>query len=200
MPGDLGSKRERQAALEGTAAKLVQAAADEFNQRGFFSTDSNRIARRAGFAPQTFYRWFSDKTDIFIAVYARWEQSEREAVHRLISKNVPDAELVELVLAYHRSHLLFRRALRQLAVEDAVVRAARAASRSRQIHQINVWAGDPKMDDGAIAAALLQIERLADALAEGEFADLGLSEHGARCALAQIIRHLRTGRLGADWA
>jgi AcrR family transcriptional regulator len=193
MPGDIRSKGPRPATLEGetTGAKLVQAAADEFNERGFFSTDSNRIARRAGFAPQTFYRWFSDKTDIFIAVYERWEQLEREAVRGLISKRAPDDDLVELVLDHHRNYLLFRRSLRRLAVENNAVRAARAASRLRQIQQIKAWAADPVADDGAMAAALLQIERLADAVVEGEFADLGFGEESARHVLAKIIHSLR---------
>jgi AcrR family transcriptional regulator len=52
-----------------TRERLVQAAAAEFREQGFAGTDTNRIARRAGFAPQTFYRWFTDKTEIFIAVY-----------------------------------------------------------------------------------------------------------------------------------
>ena len=44
----------------GTGTKLIAAAAAEFNDHGFSGTDSNKIARRAGFAPQTFYRWFKD--------------------------------------------------------------------------------------------------------------------------------------------
>ena len=52
-----------------TPERLIAAAAAEFREAGFAGTDSNRIARRAGFAPQTFYRWFKDKTEIFIAVY-----------------------------------------------------------------------------------------------------------------------------------
>ena len=40
----------------------------EFIESGYAGTDTNRIARRAGFAPQTFYRWFADKTAILRAV------------------------------------------------------------------------------------------------------------------------------------
>ena len=42
-----------------------------------------------------------------------------------------------------------------------------------------------------IATILLQMERLADALAEGEFADLGLDETTARAALAALQSSLR---------
>ena len=36
--------------------------------------------RRAGYAPQTFYRHFTDKVDILLAVYADWVAEERKAV------------------------------------------------------------------------------------------------------------------------
>jgi len=194
MAGRAVPKRSSRAAAapETTREKLVRAAAAEFNERGFFSTDSNRIAHRAGFAPQTFYRWFKDKTAIFIAAYEQWETSERAALEPLVVAEAPEEDLVEVALAHHRDHLLFRRALRQLALEDPAVRAARAASRLRQIRQIKVWAHKPDLDEAWIAAELLQMERLADALAEREIADLGLSESGARQALAAIFRRIRT--------
>jgi AcrR family transcriptional regulator len=54
----------------GTSARLVEAAAKEFAECGFEGTDTNKIARRAGFAPQTLYGWFEDKTAIFLVVYS----------------------------------------------------------------------------------------------------------------------------------
>ena len=62
-----------------TRTRLLNAATEEFNEKGFAGTDTNQIARQAGFAPQTFYRWFDDKTQIFIAAYRGWEDIEREA-------------------------------------------------------------------------------------------------------------------------
>src|SRR5262245_12814544 len=75
-----------------TSAKLIAAAAKEFNQRGFDGTDTNRIARRAGFAPQTFYRWFRDKTEIFLAVYRAWDEEERGLLDKLLSRNAAASE------------------------------------------------------------------------------------------------------------
>jgi AcrR family transcriptional regulator len=48
---------------------LLKAAAKIFNSEGYFATDSNRIARAAGYAPGTFYTHFADKRAIFLAVY-----------------------------------------------------------------------------------------------------------------------------------
>jgi len=185
------SRRTDPGAGPSTAEKLVAAAMEEFNAHGFAGTDSNRIARRAGFAPQTFYRWFKDKTAIFIACYRAWEDEERIEVGALVSRDAPAEALVETGIAHHRRYLMFRRSLRQLALEDPVVRAARAESRLRQVRQIQAWMGQPDSAEEAIAVRLLLMERLTDAVAEGELADMGLTEAGARAELARIVGALR---------
>jgi AcrR family transcriptional regulator len=174
-----------------TRARLLDAAALEFNERGYSGTDTNRIARRAGFAPQTFYRWFADKTAIFVAAYQAWEDAEREMLGDLLARKASTKRLVDTVVAHHRAHLIFRRSLRQLALEDPLVRQARAESRKRQIEQIKRWQERPRADAADIAVALLKMERLADALAEDEFADLGLRALAVENALAEIIDALR---------
>jgi AcrR family transcriptional regulator len=174
-----------------TRARLLDAAALEFNERGYSGTDTNRIARRAGFAPQTFYRWFADKTAIFIAAYQVWEEAEREMLGDLLARKASTKRLVDTVVAHHRAHLIFRRSLRQLALEDPLVRQSRAESRKRQIEQIKRWQERPRADAADIAVALLKMERLADALAEDEFADLGLRALAVENALAEIIDALR---------
>jgi AcrR family transcriptional regulator len=171
----------------GTSLKLVEAAAAEFREHGFSGTDTNRIARRAGFAPQTFYRWFDDKIEVFIAVYRLWQAEEKAALQTLLARDASDAELVQAGVQHHRDYLLFRRSLRLLSLENPVVRQARAESRLRQIEQIKMWAGKPDADIGIIGAELFKLERLTDALAEGELADMGLDEAPARAAIAQIL-------------
>ncbi|HEY2661473.1 MAG TPA: helix-turn-helix domain-containing protein [Caulobacteraceae bacterium] len=171
---------------------LVEAAAAEFRERGFDGTDSNKIARRAGFAPQTFYRWFKDKTEIFVAVYRAWEEEERRFVGDLVRRQAGDAAVIEAAVKHHRDYLHFRRSLRTLSLQDPVVRKARAESRLRQVERIErASAGDLTRDD--IAVRLLELERLSDALAEGEIADMGLDEGAARRRLLQILAELRAG-------
>ncbi len=186
-------------ARTGTADKLVEAAASEFNELGFSGTDSNRIARRAGFAPQTFYRWFEDKTEIFIKVYELWQQQEVGVLRKLMAENASDARVVQACVAHHKAFLIFRRSLRQLSAENDKVRAARANSRLKQLAQITHQAPGPGDDDTAdLAATLLQVERLADALAEGEFLDMGLDDKAAEDALAGLIRKLRARSQGGS--
>jgi hypothetical protein len=71
------------------------------------------------------------------------------------------------------------------------VRRARSESRKRQIEQIKRWQDRPQADAAHIAVELLKMERLADALAEDEFEDLGLRALAVENALAEIIDALR---------
>ena len=96
----------------------LQAAAKEFNEHGFGGTDTNRIARRAGFAPQTFYRWFQDKEEIFIKTYEHWQREEFGAIGTLFAENASDLRVARAVVAHHEAYLVFRRSLRQLSVEN----------------------------------------------------------------------------------
>src|SRR5476651_1495739 len=63
---------------------LVEAAATLFNSVGYNGTDSNRIARAAGYAPGTFYAHFPDKLAIFLAVYDGWVSAELSAMSQTL--------------------------------------------------------------------------------------------------------------------
>jgi AcrR family transcriptional regulator len=180
---------------EATVERLLQAAAIEFNEQGFGGTDTNKIARRAGFAPQTFYRWFQDKMEIFIKTYERWRHEEFGAINKLLAENASDIRVAQAIVAHHKAYLGFRRSLRQLSVENDVVRAARAHGRLSQIAYLKDINPDNRArDDAALATILLQTERLADALAEGEFRDMGLSKKAGEESLARLIHELRSPR------
>ncbi len=188
MPPPLRKQRQSR---ESTAEKLLQAAAQEFNEQGFGGTDTNRIARRAGFAPQTFYRWYRDKVDIFIKTYERWAREEFTALSRLMAASAVDIDLARAIVAHHEAYLVFRRSLRLLSLENDAVRAARARSRLNQIEYVKKLSPNAVRDDAAVAAMLLQTERMADALAENEFQDMGLNRKAGEEALARLIHDLR---------
>ena len=175
----------------GTAEKLLYAAAAEFNEHGFAGTDTNRIARRAGFAPQTFYRWYEDKIEVFIRVYEYWESQEADLLEGLLGQNASDQRVAQAIVAHHQAYLLFRRSLRQLSLEHPKVRAARAASRLRQIANIRRIQGAGAVGESQLAVVLFQTERLSDALAEGEITDMGLEPQAAADVLAALIHGLR---------
>ena len=72
------------------------------------------------------------------------------------------------------------------------LRAARAESRLRQVARIAQWKGPSAPAPEEIAARLLQLERLTDAIAEGEFVHMGMTDSAARRLLAEILAELRS--------
>jgi AcrR family transcriptional regulator len=182
-----------QAPGQDTRTLLMQAATAEFVEFGFANTDTNRIARRANFAPQTFYRWYKDKLDVFIQVYQAWEDAELDMLGAMLTERTPSPQIAETLVESYRSFLVFRRHLRQLSFDSTEVRQAVADSRRKQIEHIKRW--NPAFNaDEDIAALIVQIDRMSEALAEGEFKDMGLSGSAAYGALSQSIDLLRGQR------
>lgn len=174
-----------------TRERLIEAAAAAFNAHGFHGTDTNKIARAAGFAPQTFYRHFADKLAVFIAVYEAWQSSERAAVRTAAGEPDPDAAIARVSVAHHRDWRGFRRSLRLLALEEPRIRAARSESRERQLADLAKAPGNRNRSKADLAAALLKVERVCDALADDELSDLGLSAAEAESLAVQAIREAR---------
>lgn len=178
-----GGRRRRGAARDA----LLEAAALEFNEGGFEGTDTNRIARRAGYAPQTFYRHFKTKGEIFIEVYRSWMKDEFRQVGHAAARGPLAAARV--LIRHHGEYRGFRRSLRHLAVVDTTMRAARAENRRQQLR---LFAKGPyaSLDRLSQVALLFCIERIADAAADGELADLGLSPTSQAKLLAQTMAKL----------
>jgi AcrR family transcriptional regulator len=158
---------------------LLDAARLEFEELGFEATHSNAIAKRAGYAPQTFYRHFLDKRAIFIAVYEDWLAAES----RLLANAKTPQAITKLLIEHHKAHRRFRLSLRSLSVTDAEIGAARAQARSEQVQAIGALMHKP--DAAAILASIFKVERLCDAIADGEFQAVGVSERKAR---EQVLR------------
>src|ERR1700687_38040 len=76
----LRSTRPRRGSPAQPRERLVAAAASLFNRGGYHGTDSNRIAREAGYSTGVFYKHFQDKREIFLAAYETWVVSEWKAV------------------------------------------------------------------------------------------------------------------------
>lgn len=173
-----------------TATRLLQAAMAEFIEVGYAGTDTNRIARRAGFAPQTFYRWFTDKTAILIAVLHVWEEVEQAVLQSLFDEqDAATLQLAEACVENIRPFLTFRRNLRAVASSHPEIRAERAAGRQRLLAWLS--ARRPETEATQLASWLVQFEQLCEAIAEGLFIDLGTNEQAAMGDLAALIDALR---------
>jgi AcrR family transcriptional regulator len=174
-----------------TRDRLIAAAAAAFNAEGYLGTDTNKIARAAGFAPQTFYRHFPDKLAIFVAVYEDWQAAERRRVAKAVSAGAPLAVIAREIIAHHQESRGFRRSLNLLAVEAPAVRAARAQSRETQLAAIARTPGNQGRARAALIADLLRVERLCDAAMNEEFADLDLNAAAVEALVAEALRSLR---------
>ncbi len=182
-----------------TRRRLVAAAGVAFNRDGYDGTDSNRIAREAGYSPGTFYKHFADKREAFVAAYAEWVAGEWAEIGRILGAGGPPREraraVVAAVLDLHRRWRGMRRSLRALVGSDAEVRRAYVAERARQLDAMAVLRGGAA-DRAEDALLLYQVERTADAIADGEPDGLGgvTSEALAELLITRIEARLRGPR------
>ncbi len=175
--------RPRRDLPENTRERLVAAAAAVFNRDGYHGTDSNRLARAAGYAPATFYKHFADKREILLAAYESWVTAEWQAIGAALRSAAGPAERAErsvaLVLEHHRRWKGLRASLRALVATDPVVRRFHRAQRTRQLDLLAGMRSSPRGKAGAAARVddalmLFALERTLDAVAEGETDALGL--------------------------
>jgi AcrR family transcriptional regulator len=198
-------KKSPARAPEETRGKLVAAAAKLFNSVGYFGTDSNRIARAAGYAPGTFYVHFADKLEIFLEVYRGWVDTEWRAIAAVIAPEQGAAacsqslRIAQVVLQHHRDWRMFRASLRALTVTDARVHRARVAERARQIAQTSelLRSRGVSQTPARIYANLLLFEILCDAVADGDTATLGIKGRDVLARLAADVDALLETRRAA---
>lgn len=192
-----------------TRARLIAAAADVFNEVGYGGTDSNRIARAAGYAPGTFYKHFVDKKQIFLAVYDEWvtrewaevsatlapteEPSEDPSTHtgKTESAQSKAEKLVDMFIAHHRRWSGFRAALRALVATDPEIRDFYRSQRRRQLELLAGLRSQARQTPKSReehAVLTFTLERAADSLADGEAAALGLDAKSLRNQMIELVR------------
>lgn len=194
----LRADRPRRGTPAQTRERLLAAAAVEFNRAGYHGTDSNRLARAAGYAPATFYKHFSDKRALFLAAYADWVTAEWARVERLVQAGGAAgplaAAIVDTVLDMHRTWRGLRASLRALVASDAAARAFYREQRRQQLERLATLrrrrSTAARADD---ALLLFTLERVCDAIADGELRDLGVDVEAA----IDRLRALLTAHLSA---
>jgi AcrR family transcriptional regulator len=177
---------------------LVEAAAQIFNSVGFHGTDTNRIAKAAGYTPGTFYTHFPDKRAIFLEVYQGWVDAEPIDIAAGFKFKGPDhrERLAKTILNHHKKWRTFRASLRALYAIDPEIRTARLAQRARQIDAItaiSVEAGREPLSRSRIFCNLLFLEAICDSIADGNLQTLRIRESEMFQILVENI-----GRLRAD--
>lgn len=176
-----------------TRERLLSSAAFLFNRDGFHGTDSNKIARHAGFAPGTFYKYFRDKRATLLAVQERHADNEWEALAAAAAAARPAdiaAHLVGVLVEAQRAWHGFRSSVRTIAAGDPDVRALRRDHRARQLDLLATVrerlgrVRKPREED---ALLLFTIERACDSLGDGEASDLRLSERALIRELESLV-------------
>jgi AcrR family transcriptional regulator len=178
-----------------TRARLVAAAAQVFNRSGYHGTDSNRIARAAGYSPGTFYKHFADKREILLAAFQDWVDQEWEAIEREVA-GTSDREalarrIVEMTLRLHIRWRGLRASMLALVGSDPVVRRFHRAQRRRQLGMLAALRkrrGESPRPPEEDLVLLFTMERTCDAVAMGELTDLGLSRRAVVGALCATVR------------
>lgn len=164
-----------------TRDKLIVAAAEVFNEVGYWGTDSNRLARAAGYAPGTFYRHFANKLEIFLAAYELRGAVEWDEIRNELAQ--PGTEgldrVAAVILKHHRQRIGLRQSLRALAATDPVVRDLLRQQRGIELHEMadlieQALGARPTLERCFLA--MLAVERTCDAIADGDADALDLSE------------------------
>jgi len=177
-----------------TRDRLVAAAAEELNRVGFHGTDTNRIARAAGYAPGTFYKHFPDKRAVLLTSYEDWVTTEWQAIGDVLRAGgtaaARAARIVDAVLDFHRTWRGLRASLRALVATDPDVRAFYLAQRRRQLDSLRTIRRTSSSPAARAADAhlLYTLERVCDAIAEGETRALGVDEGALVDGLVAMVR------------
>ena len=182
---------------DATKEALLNAAAKLFNADGYFGTDSNKIARAAGFAPATFYRHFRDKKQVFLAAYAYWVTEDWEVIEASI-KGAKDSAgiarlLVESYESHHRQWGSFRRSMHALVATDEEARAFHIKVRAAQLDRLDALLrqmGAPARPREDLLFRFLSIERAANALTDDDLPVLGTSAARLRSRIQQAVQEL----------
>jgi AcrR family transcriptional regulator len=179
-----GADRPRRGSPEKTRERLIIAAATQFNRFGFHGTDSNSIAKEAGYATGTFYKHFRDKREIFLAAYeswlaAQWKEIENELL-RMKDAGEAAQQLVELSIEFHTKWCGLRASLMELVFSDPEARKFFRKQRQRQLdlmEELRLRFALPSRTREQDAIHLYTTERVFDAIGQGEIQYLGLNKY-----------------------
>jgi AcrR family transcriptional regulator len=187
--------RPRRGAPEHTRARLIQTAAQLFNEMPYWETDSNQISKAAGYSTGTFYRHFKDKREIFIAAYREWVAEEWANIESRLSPAQTPGESIDrasdALIDHHRRWRVFRGNLRALVTYDEELRELTHSLRRETLEKMSIVRslhGQPARDLERDAIHAMMFERICDALADGDFKSLGCSVEAAQAAFRSMMR------------
>jgi len=191
------AKRPRRGSPDQTRERLVTAAASQFNRFGYHGTDSNTIAKEAGYATGTFYKHFRDKREIFFAAYDRWLTAQWKEISDTLSemRNAEETArlLVDVSIKFHTEWRGLRASLMELVFSDPEARKFFRAQRRRQLDlivELRTRFALPARTSEQDAIHLYMTERVFDAIGQGEIQSLGLDKGAVVESMVQRVQEL----------
>jgi AcrR family transcriptional regulator len=173
---------------------LIETALRVFNEVGYWGTDSNSLAREAGYSPGTFYRHFTDKRAIFLAAYETWSGRELDQLEERLTRargEHRDAAgvFVDFLIAHHARWRTFCASTRAVAQGHARLERAIRDHRRAMLEQLMQLLG--RRDLAGAMVVLHAIDGVGHALAVGEPKALGVSAR----EMSERVR----GMIISDW-
>ena len=189
--------RPRRGSPEKTRERLITAAADQFNRYGYHGTDSNAIAKDAGYATGTFYKHFREKREIFLAAYERWLAAQWREIEDELARKHEAGETarrtVEISIRFHTEWRGLRASLMELVFSDPEARKFFRKQRRRQLDLMaelrSRYALTPRTREQD-AIHLFMTERVFDAIGQGEVQSLGLDTSVVVESIVERVRAL----------
>ena len=117
--------------MDDKRARLLDAALDLFETRGFDGVAVPEIAAKAGVAVGTVYRYFETKEALVNALYRQWKQAYNELVLAPVPKNIRARDLFTRI--WHRMTLFARTNPRAVRFLDLHHHAAYLDEESRTL-------------------------------------------------------------------
>jgi AcrR family transcriptional regulator len=175
-----------------TREQLIASGMTLFNNPGYFFTDSNQIARHAGFAPGTFYQHFKNKAELFLEVKAIWFDGIKTIIRTGVEQQKTPEGLAEFLTAQlipqFETWAGLRNSMRALTATEEAAREYRRKNMADMIEVCNVvrrtLGKEPRPKVEALTLIML-LERTADALSGGEFEALGVD----RATAAELVKN-----------
>lgn len=186
-----------------TRSALVAAAAGLFTDPGYFATDTNAIARAAGYAPASFYKHFSDKTEVLLAVYADYVAQEWMGLQNALSQPGNTRERLRsalaFILGFHQAWSALRTGIRAVARIEPTVAKALKSSREAQVELLSAATGLPVDGHKADLLVILGIvEKLAETASDAESGTPPVSTEEVLAATERaLLPLLKSSRLKA---
>lgn len=143
--------------MEDKEQRLFDSAHDLFLEQGFKETNISSIAKKAGVAVGTFYRYFESKEDIFVKVY----NFENENVKQQIIKNIdmnqePNvliSEILKEIFTYTNDNQILQEWFSNSKINSIIVKANVHAAENSVVYAtlnqlIDKWGREDRIKQG----------------------------------------------------